>query len=119
MTRSSYYFRETAAGIRRNGILAFAAMSTAFIALFLFGLALIIAREFNLVIEACTGNVQVAVYLDDPSSPTRSRSLQQHAAGAPRGRRRGRTEDKQAACEQLPQALREPAGDHRQRDCAT
>jgi cell division transport system ATP-binding protein len=29
-----YYFRETASGLRRNGIVAFAAMSTAFIALF-------------------------------------------------------------------------------------
>jgi len=64
--RIEFYFRETAAGIRRNGIMAFAAMSTAFIALFLFGLALIIAREINLVIEAVTGNVQVAVYLSDP-----------------------------------------------------
>ena len=52
MRRIEFYFRETAAGIRRNGIMAFAAMSTAFIALFLFGLALIIAREINLVIES-------------------------------------------------------------------
>ena len=50
--RLEYYLRETAAGLRRNGIVAFAAMSTAFIALFLFGLALLIARQFNLVIEA-------------------------------------------------------------------
>jgi cell division transport system permease protein len=64
--RLEYYFRETAAGLRRNGIVAFAAMSTAFIALFLFGLALLIARQFDLVIEAWTGNVQVAVYLTDP-----------------------------------------------------
>jgi cell division transport system permease protein len=63
------YFRETALGLRRNGIVAFAAMSTAFIALFLFGLALLIAREFNLVIDALTGNVQVAVYLTDPPNP--------------------------------------------------
>jgi cell division transport system permease protein len=40
-------------------------MSTAFIALFLFGLALLIAREFSLVIDLWTGNVQVAVYLED------------------------------------------------------
>ena len=66
MARLDYYFRETAAGLRRNGTVAFAAMSTAFIALFLFGLALLIAREFDLVIEAWTGNVQVAVYLEDP-----------------------------------------------------
>jgi cell division transport system permease protein len=63
------YFRETASGLRRNGIVAFAAMSTAFIALFLFGLALLIAREFNLVIDAWTGNVQVAVYLTDSANP--------------------------------------------------
>jgi cell division transport system permease protein len=67
--RLEYYFRETASGLRRNGIVAFAAMSTAFIALFLFGLALLIARQFNLVIEAWTGNVQVAVYLNDPARP--------------------------------------------------
>ena len=63
------YLRETASGLRRNGIVAFAAMSTAFIALFLFGLALLIAREFNLVIDAWTGNVQVAVYLTDSANP--------------------------------------------------
>jgi cell division transport system permease protein len=64
------YLRETASGLRRNGIVAFAAMSTAFIALFLFGLALLIAREFNLVIDALTGNVQVAVYLTDSANPS-------------------------------------------------
>jgi cell division transport system permease protein len=64
--RFDYYFRETATGLRRNGVIAFAAMSTAFIALFLFGLALLIGRELNLVIEAYTGNVEVAVYLTDP-----------------------------------------------------
>jgi cell division transport system permease protein len=66
MKRLDYYFRETASGLRRNGIVAFAAMSTAFIALFLFGLSLLIAREFNLVIDQLTGNVEVAVYLSDP-----------------------------------------------------
>ncbi len=67
--RLDYYFRETATGLRRNGIVAFAAMSTAFIALFLFGLSLLISREFDLVIQAWTGNVQVAVYLNDPVHP--------------------------------------------------
>ncbi|MGZ4132325.1 MAG: permease-like cell division protein FtsX [Actinomycetota bacterium] len=65
-----YYFRETASGLRRNGIVAFAAMSTAFIALFLTGLSLLIYRQLNLVIEAYTGNVEVAVYLTDPVNPT-------------------------------------------------
>jgi cell division transport system permease protein len=67
--RIEFYFRETAAGIRRNGIMAFAAISTAFIALFLFGLALLIAREINLVVDTVTGNVQVAIYLSDPVRP--------------------------------------------------
>ena len=42
--RLDYYFRETATGLRRNGIVAFAAMSTAYIALFLFGVADLISR---------------------------------------------------------------------------
>jgi cell division transport system permease protein len=64
--RIEYFFRETAAGLRRNGVVAFAAMSTAFIALFLFGLSLLIAREFQLVTTQLTGNVEVQVYLTDP-----------------------------------------------------
>jgi cell division transport system permease protein len=75
--RIEFYFRETAAGIRRNGIMAFAAISTAFIALFLFGLALLIAREINLVIEQVTGNVEVAVYLSDPVRPEIEADLEQ------------------------------------------
>ena len=57
MARIEYYFRETASGIRRNGTIAFGAVMTAFIALFLFGLALLIRREISLVIESITGNV--------------------------------------------------------------
>jgi cell division transport system permease protein len=67
--RIEFYFRETASGIRRNGTVAFGAVSTAFIALFLFGLALLIRREISLVIEGITGNVQVAVYLSDTAHP--------------------------------------------------
>ena len=66
MAKTEYLFRETAAGLRRNGVVAFAAMSTAFIALFLFGLSLLIAREFDLVMTSVTKNVEVAVYLTDP-----------------------------------------------------
>jgi cell division transport system permease protein len=67
--RIEFYLRETAAGLRRNGIVAFAAMSTAFIALFLFGLSLLIGRQVHLAIEAVTGNVEVTVYLSDPVKP--------------------------------------------------
>jgi cell division transport system permease protein len=83
MRRVEYYFRETASGLRRNGVVAFAAMSTAFIALFLFGLALLIAREFDLVIQAWTGNLQVAVYLDDPASPETVARVQQKLDALP------------------------------------
>ena len=100
MNRIEFYFKETAAGIRRNGILAFAAMSTAFIALFLFGLALIIARELNLVIEAYTGNVQVAVYLDDPVRPDTVTNLQQTLSSLPAVASVD-FEDKQAACDRF------------------
>jgi cell division transport system permease protein len=64
--RLESFFRETASGLRRNGVVAFAAMSTSFIALFLFGLSLLIAREFALVTRVLTGNVEVQVYLTDP-----------------------------------------------------
>ena len=69
MPRLESFFRETASGLRRNGVVAFAAMSTSFIALFLFGLSLLIAREFELVTRVLTGNVEVQVYLNDPANP--------------------------------------------------
>jgi cell division transport system permease protein len=81
--RVEYYFRETAAGIRRNGTIAFGAVMTAFIALFLFGLALLIRREVALVIENVTGNVQVAVYLDDTIHDETRIQLQQKIASLP------------------------------------
>jgi cell division transport system permease protein len=68
--RLESFFRETASGLRRNGVVAFAAMSTSFIALFLFGLSLLIAREFELVTRVLTGNVEVQVYLNDPANPS-------------------------------------------------
>jgi cell division transport system permease protein len=96
--RIEFYFRETAAGIRRNGIMAFAAISTAFIALFLFGLALLIAREISLVIEQVTGNVEVAVYLSDPVKPEILGQLQQKLQELP-SVDSVTYEDKAAACQ--------------------
>jgi cell division transport system permease protein len=66
VARTDYFWRETASGLRRNGIVAFAAMSTSFIALFLFGLSLLIGRQIDLLIQAVTSNVEVTVYLTDP-----------------------------------------------------
>jgi cell division transport system permease protein len=75
VARFEYFFRETTSGLRRNGLVAFAAISTTFIALLLFGLALLISRQVSLMIEATTGNVEVAVYLSDPVNPSTVRSL--------------------------------------------
>ncbi len=102
MRRVEYYFRETASGLRRNGIVAFAAMSTAFIALFLFGLALLIARQFDLVIDAWTGNVQVAVYLTDPVKPENVARLQTTLTDLDAVSQVA-YEDKAAACERFRQ----------------
>ena len=66
--RVDYYFKETIQGLRRNGLMAFAAISTVFISLFLFGGALLIGRQVNLVVDATTGKVEVAVYLRDSIS---------------------------------------------------
>ncbi len=105
--RLEYFFRETAAGLRRNGIVAFAAMSTAFIALFLFGLSLLIAREFNLVIDSITGNVQVAVYLSDPVNPDTIERVQTKLQELPAVQEGGSIEywDKERTCQHADQVF--------------
>ena len=75
MARFESLFRETTSGLRRNGLVAFAAISTTFIALLLFGLALLISRQVGLMIEAATGNVEVAIYLSNPVNPDTVQSL--------------------------------------------
>jgi len=81
--RFEFLFRETTSGLRRNGLVAFAAISTTFIALLLFGLSLLISRQVSLMIEATTGNVEVAVYLTDPVNPDTVRSLSGTLTGLP------------------------------------
>ena len=72
--RVDYYFRETISGLRRNGVVTFAAISTVFISLFLLGGALLIGRQTDLLIEAQAQNVEVAVFLlDDISGAQRER----------------------------------------------
>src|SRR5438876_11705523 len=63
--RVSYYFNETVNGLRRHGLMVFAAVSTVFISLFLLGGAILINREVNLVVDFTTEKVEVAVYLQD------------------------------------------------------
>lgn len=81
--RFEYFFREVTTGLRRNGLVAFAAVSTTFIALLLFGLAMLISRQVNLMIQATTGNVEVAVYLTDPVNPQTVESLTSKLEGLP------------------------------------
>jgi cell division transport system permease protein len=75
--RFDYYVRETILGLRRNGLVAFAAMSTAFIALFLLGGALLVSREVDKLILASTQNVEVSVFLRDDISPSQEQRLNQ------------------------------------------
>jgi cell division transport system permease protein len=68
MRRLSYYFNETINSLRRQGLMVFAAVSTVFISLFLFGGALLIGKEVNLILDYTTEKVQVAVFLQDSVS---------------------------------------------------
>jgi cell division transport system permease protein len=73
--RVDYYFRETFQGLKRNGLVAFAAVSTAFIALFLLGGALLVSREVGLLIQQTEANVEVSVFLTDDISPSQQQRL--------------------------------------------
>jgi len=63
--RVDYFFRETASGLRRNGVVAFAAISTTFVALLLVGLGILTQRQVNLIVEGFGGKVEVTVFLTD------------------------------------------------------
>jgi len=75
MARLDYYFRETVTGLRRNGLVVFAAILTAFIALLLLGMALLIRREVDLIVANTTGRVEVVVYLTDDIGPDQQERL--------------------------------------------
>jgi cell division transport system permease protein len=75
--RTSYFFRETSAGLKRNGLVAFAAVSSVFVSLFLLGAALLVGREVNLLVEATTAKVEVSVFLKDAISESQIAHLQE------------------------------------------
>ena len=81
--RVDYYFRETVSGLRRNGVVTFAAISTVFISLFLLGGALLIGRQTDLLIEAQAQNVEVAVFLLDDISGAQRLRLNDKIANMP------------------------------------
>jgi cell division transport system permease protein len=78
MARSlDYYFKETFTGLKRNGLVAFAAVATAFIALFLLGGAILMWREVNLLVARSEANIEVSVFLRDDISGTQLQNLTQ------------------------------------------
>ena len=78
MARSvNHYFKETVQGLKRNGLVAFAAVSTAFIALFLLGGAILMWREVNLLVARSEANVEVSVFLRDDVSESQLNNLTQ------------------------------------------
>lgn len=81
--RFDYFFRETATGIKRNGLATFAAISTAFIALLLLGLALLARREVDLIVQSVGGNVEVSVYLSDEITEDQQQALLTKIQGMP------------------------------------
>jgi cell division transport system permease protein len=73
--RIDYYFKETLQGLKRNGLVAFAAVSTAFIALFLVGGALLVKREVDLLSAQAQANIEISVFLRDDISPSQQQHL--------------------------------------------
>lgn len=68
MRRFGYFFRETAAALRRNALVTFAAISTVFISLFLLGGALLVERQVRLMTGEWASKVEVSVFLRDDAS---------------------------------------------------
>ena len=100
--KADFLFRESVTGLKRNGLVAFAAVSTAFIALFLLGMALLIGREVRLIIDAFTANVEVAVYLTDDANDATVKLLTDKLTALPAvGPGNVRYESKQEACERF------------------
>ena len=66
--RASYFFRETASGLRRNGLIAFAAVSSVFVSLFLLGAALLVGRQVGIIVDYSTAKVEVSVFLKDSAT---------------------------------------------------
>jgi cell division transport system permease protein len=73
--RWSYFFRETAAALRRNALVTFAAISTVFISLFLLGGALLVERQVRLMTGEWASRVEVSVFLRDDASPEEIEAL--------------------------------------------
>jgi cell division transport system permease protein len=74
--RYGYFFRETVTALRRNALVAFAAISTMFISLFLLGGSLLVTKQVRLLAGEWASKVEVSVFLRDDASPEQIDTLQ-------------------------------------------
>jgi cell division transport system permease protein len=81
--RFGYFFRETAAALRRNALVTFAAISTVFISLFLLGGALLVERQVRLMTGEWASKVEVSVFLLDDASQEEVETLGRNISEIP------------------------------------
>ena len=81
--RFGYFFRETAAALRRNGLVTFAAISTVFISLFLLGGSLLVQKQVDLMAGDWAQKVEVSVFLRDEASQGEIDALSQKIHAMP------------------------------------
>jgi cell division transport system permease protein len=81
--RWGYFFRETVTALRRNALVAFAAISTMFISLFLLGGSLLVTKQVRLLAGEWASKVEVSVFLRDDASPDQVTALNNKIAGLP------------------------------------
>jgi cell division transport system permease protein len=81
--RFSYFFRETATGLKRNGLIAFAAVSSVFVSLFLLGAALLVGRQVGIIVDYSTAKVEVSVFLKDSITGPQITHLKETLDGIP------------------------------------
>ena len=81
--RFGYFFRETGAALRRNALVTFAAVSTAFISLFLLGGSMLVQKQVDLMAGAWGNKVEVAVYIRDDASEEEITSLENKIGDMP------------------------------------
>ncbi len=81
--RFSYFFRETATGLKRNGLIAFAAVSSVFVSLFLLGAALLVGRQVGIIVDYSTAKVEVSVFLKDSITEPQRLHLQETLVAIP------------------------------------
>jgi cell division transport system permease protein len=81
--RFGYFFRETGTALRRNALVTFAAVITAFISLFLLGGSLLVQKQVSLLAGEWGQKVEVSVFLREDASQQEIDALEQKIAEIP------------------------------------